>query len=48
MIFAGNDEIIELKHTALSKKVFANGAVEAAKFLVGQGPGLYSMDDVLA
>lgn len=48
VIFAGNDEIIELKHTALSKKVFANGAVEAAKFLVGQGPGLYSMDDVLA
>ncbi len=48
VLFAGNDEIIEIKHTALSKKVFANGAVEAAKFLVDQEAGLFSMEDVIA
>jgi 4-hydroxy-tetrahydrodipicolinate reductase len=47
VLFAGNDELIEIKHTALSKKVFANGAVTAARFLVAQKPGLYSMDDVI-
>src|SRR3712207_7115873 len=31
--FAGNDEIIEIKHTALSKEVFVNGALAAAKSL---------------
>lgn len=48
VLFAGNDELIEIKHTALSKKVFANGAVKAAKFLVNQKPGLYSMEDVIS
>lgn len=47
VIFAGNDEIIELNHTALSRAVFAAGAVRAARFLVSQAPGLYSMKDVL-
>lgn len=47
VIFAGNDEIIEFKHTALSKKVFANGAVTAAKFLAKQSAGLYNMNDIL-
>ena len=32
VIYAGNDEIIELKHTALSKKIFAAGALRAAAF----------------
>lgn len=44
VLFAGNDELIEIKHTALSKKVFANGAVTAAKYLVTQAPGLYNME----
>ena len=47
MIFAGEDEVIEFKHTAYSKAVFANGAVEAGKFLKGKGAGLYDMSDVI-
>jgi 4-hydroxy-tetrahydrodipicolinate reductase len=47
VIFAGTDEVIEIKHTAYSKAVFAKGAVEAAKFLAGKKPGLYSMSDVI-
>ena len=47
MIFAGEDEVIEFKHTAHSKAVFAKGAVEAAKFLKGKGAGLYGMSDVI-
>lgn len=43
VIFAGNDEIIEVNHMALSKKVFAEGAVKAAQYLVGKAPGLYDM-----
>ena len=39
VIFAGQDEVIEFKHTAYSKAVFAKGAVEAAKFLNGKGAG---------
>lgn len=48
VIFAGQDEVIEFKHTAYSKAVFAKGAVEAAKFLKGKGPGHYDMADVIA
>lgn len=47
IIFAGEDEVIEIKHTAYSKKIFAKGAVEAAKFLAGKPAGLYTMKDVL-
>ncbi|PKM51195.1 MAG: 4-hydroxy-tetrahydrodipicolinate reductase [Firmicutes bacterium HGW-Firmicutes-7] len=47
IIYAGQDEIIELKHTALSKEIFAVGAVNAAKFLAGKPPGLYNMGDVI-
>jgi len=49
VIFAGLDEIIELKHTATSRNVFANGAVAAAKFMAtARTPGLYDMNDVIA
>ena len=49
VLFCGPDEIIELKHTATSRDVFANGALSAALFLAGvKAPGMYSMDDVLA
>ena len=49
VIFAGRDEVIELKHSAASRDVFAAGAVRAAKFIAGAGkPGLYDMSDVLA
>jgi 4-hydroxy-tetrahydrodipicolinate reductase len=48
VIFAGQDEVIEFKHTAYSKAVFARGAVEAAKFLAGKEKGHYDMADVIA
>ena len=44
IMFAGRDEIIEIKHTAMSREIFANGAVKAAKFLAGVSkPGMYDM-----
>jgi 4-hydroxy-tetrahydrodipicolinate reductase len=47
VLFAGDDEIIEIKHTALSKNVFVNGALKAAVFMKNQHSGLYTMKDVL-
>ena len=47
VIFAGQDEVITLSHQAMSKEIFAVGAVKAAKYLAGKAPGLYSMADVL-
>ena len=47
VIFAGTDEVITFKHTAYSRAIFAKGAVAAARFLSGKGPGLYSMSDVI-
>lgn len=47
VIFAGIDEVIEFKHTAYSKSVFAKGAIEAAKFLKGRPAGMYDMADVI-
>lgn len=48
VIFAGQDEVITISHTSYSRAVFAKGAVEAAKFLVGKQPGHYDMADVIA
>ena len=47
VIFAGQDEVIEFKHTAYSKAVFGKGAVEAAKFLAWKPAGRYDMSDVI-
>ena len=47
VIYAGEDEVIEFKHTAHSKAVFAKGAVEAGKFLKGKKAGLYDMKDII-
>ncbi len=47
VIFAGQDEVIEIKHEAFSRKLFANGAVKAAKYLYGKEAGLYTMQNVL-
>ena len=47
VLFAGEDEIIEFKHTAYSKTIFAKGAIEAAKFLAGKPAGFYDMKDVI-
>ncbi len=47
IIFAGNDEIIKLSHTALSKNVFAVGAVNAAIYMKNKTSGMYDMSDVI-
>jgi 4-hydroxy-tetrahydrodipicolinate reductase len=47
VIFAGKDEVVTFNHTAYSKAIFAQGAVSAAKYLAGKGPGLYTMKDVI-
>lgn len=47
IIFAGEDEIIELNHKAMSKKIFAVGAINAAKFINGKSAGHYSMGDMM-
>lgn len=47
VIFAGTDEVIEIKHTAYSRAIFAKGAMSAAKFLRGKSAGKYSMSDVI-
>lgn len=47
VIFAGNDEIIELRHTANSKEIFGVGALKAAVFLHDKTPGFYTMQDLL-
>lgn len=49
VMFCGRDEIIEIRHTALSREVFAVGAVDAAAFMAGcLLPGMYDMSDVIA
>lgn len=45
VIFASNDEIIEISHTALSKDVFGNGALNASIFLHDKKPGMWNFDD---
>lgn len=47
VIFAGNDEVIEIKHSAASKEVFAVGAVKAAVFMKGKTAGMYAMKDLI-
>ena len=47
VIFAGQDETIELKHQATSKEVFAVGSIKAAKFMNGKPKGFYTMDDLI-
>jgi 4-hydroxy-tetrahydrodipicolinate reductase len=47
VIFAGKDEVIEINHSALSKRVFAEGALKAAMYLRGKTPGLYDMNTMI-
>ncbi len=47
LLFAGTGERVELTHKASSRATFAQGALRAAKWLQGKGPGLYDMRDVL-
>ena len=48
VIFAGKDEIIELKHEAMSKEIFAVGAVAAAKYIAGKPAKMYNMQDLVS
>ena len=48
VMFAGEDEIITITHSARSKRVFAVGAIRAAKFLKGKAAGMYEMKHLLA
>lgn len=45
--FYGNEDIITLRHEALDRRLFANGSLEAAKWIVNCAPGLYDMSDFL-
>jgi 4-hydroxy-tetrahydrodipicolinate reductase len=47
VIFAGEDEVITISHSAASKRVFAVGAIRAAKFLKGKEAGMYAMKQLL-
>ena len=48
VLFCGPDEVITLKHTAYSRSIFANGAINAAVYLAKKDPGLYNMNDLIA
>jgi 4-hydroxy-tetrahydrodipicolinate reductase len=45
--FIGMGERIELSHRAMTRDMFSNGSVRAAKWVMGKQPGLYDMQDVL-
>ncbi len=45
--FFGDGERIEIAHKASSRETYARGALRAAKFITGRGPGLYSIEEVL-
>ena len=47
VIFAGNDEIVKLSHSARSRAIFANGAVNAAVFLKNKENGVYNMSNLV-
>ena len=47
VLFAGADEILSIKHEALSKSIFAKGAIQGVNWLVGKENGLYDMEDIL-
>ncbi len=47
IIFSDGDEIIEVKHSAISRKVFVKGAIRACKYLISnKGPGIYNIKDI--
>lgn len=47
VVFAGQDEVIELSHSARSRRIFAAGAIKAAHFIKSKPPGVYSMGDLI-
>ncbi|MBP3686379.1 MAG: 4-hydroxy-tetrahydrodipicolinate reductase [Clostridia bacterium] len=47
VIFAGNQEVVSLSHTAYSREIFAVGALKAAQYLADLAPGLYDMESMI-
>ncbi len=47
VMFSKNFETIELSHRAYDRSVFASGALQSARWVVGKKPGIYGMNDVL-
>jgi 4-hydroxy-tetrahydrodipicolinate reductase len=48
VLFAGTDELLEINHTALSKEIFAVGALKAAAFIADKKPGMYDMENLVS
>lgn len=48
VMFAGNDEIIEITHKAMSRDILGSGALRAARFICGKKPGMYDMNDLIS
>lgn len=48
VLFLGDQEMVTLSHSAQSRQIFVNGALDAAEFLAGKPAGLYNMEDLLA
>ena len=47
VLFAGTGERIEITHRSSSRTTYVEGALRAARFLMGQTSGLFDMQDVL-
>lgn len=47
VMFVGDEDIIKIEHITLSKKIFAKGAVNAAKFIADKSKGYYNVDDLV-
>ena len=45
--FIGKDEVVSVTHQAFSKRVFAEGALRAASYVSGRGPGFYNMENIV-
>lgn len=48
VLFLGDSESIEIKHTAYSRAIYAEGAVRAARFIIHKKNGFYTMEDLIA
>lgn len=47
VLYLGQDESIEIKHSATSKQIFVNGALRAARFAAKKPYGMYTMKDIV-
>src|SRR6056297_1990364 len=47
VLFAGEEEVLEIKHTAHSKRLFAKGALKASSYIVIKEKGIYNMDNLI-